>query len=76
MKQFLITFITLDGRENSVYMDARTEKKALYFFKSEYQYKSILSCVDITDNIEKVNIDDYFDYNDMEDGCYFDSKDC
>ncbi len=36
MNTYLITFITLDGNTNQVYIDAKTKERAILKFESEY----------------------------------------
>lgn len=44
MKTFLITFLTLDGNTQQVYVDAYSKERAILKFESEYQYESIKYC--------------------------------
>lgn len=44
MKTYKITFLTLDGNTNQVFIDATTKERAILKFESEYQYEAIKYC--------------------------------
>ena len=44
MNTYKITFVTLDGNTNAVYIDATSKERAILKFESEYQYEAIKYC--------------------------------
>ena len=48
MKQYLITFITLEGNTQMVYLDAKNKERAILKFESEYT-GSIKYCDEVTE---------------------------
>lgn len=44
MKTFKITFLTLDGNTQEIYMDALNKERAILRFENEYQFASIKYC--------------------------------
>lgn len=44
MKTYKITFISLDGNKNSVFVDALSSTRAISKFEDEYQFDEIIDC--------------------------------
>jgi len=44
MENYLITFVTLDGNEQSVYVSATSKEKAILKFESEYEFEAVKFC--------------------------------
>ncbi len=44
MKTYKITFITLDGNKDSVFVDALSSTRAVSKFEDEYQFDEIIDC--------------------------------
>lgn len=52
MKNYLITFVTLDGNEQGVYISATSKERAILKFESEYEFEAVKSCEEDTDELE------------------------
>lgn len=46
MQTYLITFITLDGNKQQVFIDAHSETRATMTFECEYQFDEIISVIE------------------------------
>ena len=44
MKTYKITFISLDGNKNEVFVDALSSTRAISKFEDEYQFDEIIDC--------------------------------
>ena len=44
MKNYLITFVTLDGNEQGVYVSATSKERAILKFESEYEFEAVKFC--------------------------------
>ena len=44
MKNYLITFVTLDGNEQGVYVSATSKERAILKFENEYEFEAIKFC--------------------------------
>lgn len=49
-KKFLVTFISLDGNEQEVYVDAPDERQCKREIERSYEYDEILSIEEIDDD--------------------------
>ena len=47
MTTYKITFITLDSNINSVFIDARSQQRAILIFESQYDYDEIINCDEV-----------------------------
>lgn len=47
MKKYKITFLTLDGNTNQVFIDAYSEERAILKFESEYQFEAVKYCEEV-----------------------------
>jgi hypothetical protein len=47
MKTFKITFLTLYGNTNTVYIDAKNKERAILSFENQYQFVSIKYCDEV-----------------------------
>ena len=52
MKNYLITFVSLDGNEQYVYIQSDSKEKAILKFKSEYCHKAVKFCEEDNAEIE------------------------
>ena len=52
MKNYLITFVTLDGNEQGVYVSATSKERAILKFESEYEFEAVESCEEDTAELE------------------------
>lgn len=52
MKNYLITFVTLDGNEQSIYVSAASKERAILKFESEYEFEAVKYCEEDTDELE------------------------
>jgi len=52
MKNYLITFVTLDGHEQSVFVSASSKEKAILKFESEYEFEAVKFCEEDISDIE------------------------
>jgi hypothetical protein len=48
MKNYLITFITLDGNEQRVYVSEISKERAILKFESEYEFEAVKFCEEDT----------------------------
>ncbi len=55
MNTYQITFITLDGNKQDVFIEGRSETNAEMEFSRQYEYDEILSCECVSDNEESEN---------------------
>lgn len=44
MNTYKITFLTLEGNTNVVYIDATSVERAILKFESKYQYEPVIYC--------------------------------
>lgn len=44
MQQFKITFLTLDGNTQQVFIDAQNKERAILKFESDFQHEAIKYC--------------------------------
>ena len=52
MKNYLITFVTLDGNEQGVYVSATSKERAILKFESEYEFEAVKFCEEDTAELE------------------------
>jgi hypothetical protein len=52
MANYFITFVTLDGNENSVIVTAASKERAILKFESEYEFEAVKYCEEDTAEIE------------------------
>lgn len=52
MKNYLITFVTLDGNEQGVYVSAYSKERAILKFESEYEFEAVKFCEEDNAEIE------------------------
>lgn len=51
-KVYLVKLLTLDGNEYSVYVTESTERKAISKIEKEYEFDSIISINEVSENID------------------------
>ena len=52
MKNYLITFVTLDGNEQGIYVSATSKERAILKFEGEYEFDAVKFCEEDTAEIE------------------------
>lgn len=44
MKTYKITFVTLDGNVQQIFVDAQNKERAILKFENEYQHEAVKYC--------------------------------